>query len=442
LILPGIKFGIDIIIPQFMKIPTKKRLVMWAHFLYNSLMQIETEIEAPVKARAVYRDTNLQVIFCVTLLAVMGVASITPAFPAIAREMVMTADKVGWLITVFTIPGVLFTPVLGILADRIGRKKVLVPSLLLFALAGSLCAFSTEFQTLLILRFLQGSGAASLASLSSTMIGDMYSGSDLNEAMGYNSGALSMGAAGYPVIGGLLAGFGWHWPFLLPLMALPVAVMVLLFLKNPEPKNKQELGEYLKNTWSIFQNKKVLGLFTIILATFMILYGSFLTYFPFFMKMQFNASALSIGLMMAVMSLASAFASAFSGTLSKKIPPKQLILTGFLLYVLALLAIPFLSNVWLLLLPTALFGCANGLIIPVSHGMLASLSPLQYRAAFMAVNGMILRLGQTLGPIIMGLCFTMAGLKGAFIAGAAIAMIMIILINGNNGIMKGTKETF
>ncbi len=103
---------------------------------------------------------------------------------------------------------------------------------------------------------------------------------------------------------------------------------------------------------------------------------------------------------------------------------------GFLLYVLTLSAIPFMNKLWHIFLPTALFGCANGLIIPVSHGMLASLSPIEYRAAFMAVNGMVLRLGQTLGPIIMGLCFTLAGLKGAFLSGAVIAAIMLVLIKG------------
>ncbi|KAF5431716.1 MFS family permease [Candidatus Methanophagaceae archaeon] len=71
--------------------------------------------------KPLYHDTNLQIIFAVTLIAVLGVSSISPAFYDI--EQVFSERAVLLLIVVFTIPGVLLTPVLGVLADRLGRKK-------------------------------------------------------------------------------------------------------------------------------------------------------------------------------------------------------------------------------------------------------------------------------------------------------------------------------
>jgi len=73
------------------------------------------------RKRPIYFDPNLQPIFGVTLSAVMGVSSITPAFPAMARELGMPVYSVGLLITVFTLP-VFFGPVLGVLADLWGRS--------------------------------------------------------------------------------------------------------------------------------------------------------------------------------------------------------------------------------------------------------------------------------------------------------------------------------
>ena len=122
-----------------------------------------------------YRDPNLQIVFAVTLIMIMGVSSISPAFPEIQTAFGISKPTVGLLIVVFTLPGVLFTPVLGVLADRFGRKKILVPSLLLFGVAGSACFFARDFNLLLTLRFLQGIGAASLGSLNVTIIGDLYS---------------------------------------------------------------------------------------------------------------------------------------------------------------------------------------------------------------------------------------------------------------------------
>lgn len=104
----------------------------------------------------------------------MGVASITPAFPRIEQELHISEQQVGYLITIFTLPGIFLTPVLGVVADRHGRKKILVPSLLLFGVAGFLCFFMRDYHMLLLFRLLQGIGAASIGSLNVTLIGDFF----------------------------------------------------------------------------------------------------------------------------------------------------------------------------------------------------------------------------------------------------------------------------
>ena len=85
------------------------------------------------------------------MMAVLGTSSITPAFPTIVRELGVSSGQVGLLITVFTLPGIVMTPLLGVLSDRYGRKKILVPALLLFAIAGGACAFARDFNVLLAL---------------------------------------------------------------------------------------------------------------------------------------------------------------------------------------------------------------------------------------------------------------------------------------------------
>jgi MFS family permease len=375
-----------------------------------------------------YKETNLKIIFSVTLMVVMGVASITPAFPEIVERLGITTKEVGLLITVFTFPGILLTPLMGILGDRWGRKKVLVPSLMLFGIAGPVCAFMNDFNLLLVFRFFQGVGAASLASLSTTLIGDLYTGNRLNEAMGYNASVLSIGTASYPAIGGLLASFGWHYPFLLPVAALPVGLLVLFKLKNPEPKNKQNLKDYLKNALKIFQNKEVIALVITIMAVFIILYGAFLTYFPFLMRGSFQSTTLTIGLWMSITSVVSGTVSSQLGKWSKRYPLKYFLLAGFILYAVSLVLFAIVTRAWMVMLPLGLFGAGNGLIIPTTQGMLTRLSPMQYRAAFMAANGMTLRIGQTIGPIMMGFFFGLAGLKGAFLAGVGVALLMLVLV--------------
>lgn len=375
-----------------------------------------------------YRDRNLQVIFGVTLMAVLGVSSITPAFPKITQELNITSMQVGLLITFFTLPGVILAPFLGILADRFGRKRILVPSLFLFAIAGTACAFTHDFDTLLALRAFQGIGGAGIGALNTTILGDLYSGKQRAEAMGLNASVLSIGTASYPTIGGALALLGWNYPFALPLLAVPIAILVLLFLKNPEPENSQELGEYLKNTWGYLKDIRVLYLFIAGIFTFIILYGAYLTYFTLLLGDSFGASSFIIGLIMSGMSLTTAIVASQLGRINKRISLENIIKRAFIVYALALVLIPFIPNLWLMLIPVVIFGIAHGASIPSIQTAVAALAPLEHRAAFMSINATVLRLGQTIGPPLIGLVYINFGINATFFAAAGLALIVPVLI--------------
>lgn len=361
-------------------------------------------------------------------MAVLGVASITPAFPKIEKVLNISEQQVGLLITVFTLPGVILTPILGVLADRFGRKQILIPSLLLFGIAGTSCFFTRHFDLLLVFRFFQGIGAASLGSLNVTLIGDFFEGRDRATAMGYNASVLSVGTASYPAIGGALATIGWYFPFLLPSLAVPIALLALYSLRSPKPAKNKNLKEYLAKAWNGIKDKRVIGIFIASIFTFIILYGTYLTFLPFLLDSDFSASPLIIGLLMSVMSLTTAVTSSQLGKLSDKYSQQILLKAAFIIYASALIIIPLIPQLWLMIIPLILFGIGHGLNIPSLQTMLTNLAPVENRAAFMSLNGMVLRLGQTIGPLIMGFIFGLSGIAGVFYAGAAFALIMFMLI--------------
>ncbi len=378
--------------------------------------------------KSLLRNKNLQIIFFITLLAVMGVASITPAFPAISQHFNIPYKKIGYLITVFTLPGIFLTPVLGILADRFGRKTVLVPALFLFALAGFACSLTHDYNMLLLFRFLQGIGGASLGSLNVTLIGDIFSKDDRPAAMGYNASVLSIGTAAYPALGGGLAMLGWNFPFYFPLLAIPAGFLVLFALKNEEPRQDQSIRDYLINTFQSVLKKEVLALFVLNVLTFIILYGSYLTYFPFIMEHRFAASSLIIGVIMSSSSITTALTSAQTGWLMRKFRPSTLLKASYTLYFISLVLIPFIHSEWLMILPAVIFGAAQGINIPNIQTLLVSLAPMKYRAAFMSLNGMVLRIGQTIGPLVAALFFSIGGISYAFWGGALVAVIMFTIV--------------
>jgi MFS transporter, ACDE family, multidrug resistance protein len=391
----------------------------------------ESEKEQP--GDKVYRDPNLQIIFCVTLLAIIGVASITPAFPRIIQAFGISAHKVALLITAFNLPGVLLTPFLGLLADRFGRKEVLVPSLFLFSLAGVACGFTRSFDHLLILRFVQGMGGASLGSLNATLIGDLFRGRRRTAAVGYNSSVLSIGTAICPALGGALAMLGWYYPFFLPALALPLGLVVIYRLKNPRLPKKKSLGVYLKDVWLSVRNPQALALFAASTLTFIILYGSYLAFFPLLLNSGFGAPAYVIGLIMSSMSLANALTSFQMVRLTSRFSTASLLRIACVLYIVALVMIPFTPKLGLFLVPTTLFGIAMGLNTPIMVNLLTGLAPVEHRAGFMSMNGLVLRLGQTLGPLVMGFFFQLWGLRGVYFAGAGVSLVLLLLVGAMTG---------
>lgn len=374
-----------------------------------------------------YQDANLQIVFGVTLMAVLGIPSVTPAFPSIGRAFDLSSEAVGNLITAFTLPGVLLTPVLGVMADRYSRKWLLVPALIIFGLAGGACALARNFRLLLALRFVQGIGAAALNILYVTLIGDLYRGKKRTAAMGYNASVLSVGTATYPAIGGALATLGWYYPFALPVLAIPIAFLALFALENPEPRREHALQRYLQQAWTSIKHGQAIALFALTLMTFIMIYGVYLTYLPFLMENAFEASPLTIGITMSGMSLATAFTSSQLGKLARLCSEKHLFQIACGLYGVALLMIPFAPSLLVLWVPVILFGVAQGLSIPNLQTHLASLAPIEHRGAFMSVSGVVLRLGQTLGPPLMGAVSGAGGITATFTAGAAIAAAMLVL---------------
>ncbi len=377
---------------------------------------------------ALYRDKNLQIIFSITLVAVLGVASITPAFPKIAQSLHLSETQVAYLISVFTLPGIFLTPFAGILADRFGRKTVLIPALFLFGLAGFACFFTKDLFWLLVFRFFQGVGAAPLGSLNVTLIGDFFKGRQRTAAMGYNASVLSVGTALYPLIGGLLAGLAWNFPFLLPLVAIPAGLVALYFLDTKVLPKSPNLRNYLRDAWNSMKRKEVLGLFLVNILTFAILYGAFLSYFPFLLNDRFGLSAPQIGIFLSLSSISTAITSSQLGRMVRYLSEVNLMKIAFVLYFLVSVMMPLIHSLALYVLPVILFGVAQGMNIPSLQTLLVRLAPDEQRAIFMSMNGMVLRTGQTLGPLLIGLGFAFSGIEGAFYLAALLALLVLVLI--------------
>lgn len=348
----------------------------------------------------VKENKNFQffVITLITLASVLGITSVPPAFPAIAEHFNLPIEKIGILMGVFTLPGIILTPFFGFIADKYSRHTILIPALIVFAIAGFACSFAQDFETLILFRFIEGIGVAPLGALNISLIGDSFKKDEISKFTGYNNTILSIGTASFPLIGGFLTAISWNTVFYLPLFTLIVAFLFILAFKarhksiNPITFNK------------FFDSFKIADFRKISVMNFLsyiLLIGCLFTYIPFHLKYTYGFNSKDIGIYLFVMSISAAFSSFFLNKAIDFITEKGIMIFKYFIFTLVIASIPFL-NKELIYVALALFGMSFGLGFPGMQVWILKISDDNNRASMISTHRAVSQIGQTIGPIFFG----------------------------------------
>ena len=183
-----------------------------------------------------------------------------PSFQDIGASLNATPLEVQQTLTAYMLPFALMSLWHGAIADALGRRRVLLVSLALFALASAGCVFATQIEHLWILRALQGISAGAGIVVSRAIVRDLYDGPEAQRLMSHISMMFALAPAIAPVIGGRLQQwFGWHSVFVF-LVAATFLVWFACWRLLPEtlpPEKRQSLRPaYLGSTyWQVMTSQ-------------------------------------------------------------------------------------------------------------------------------------------------------------------------------------------
>ena len=191
---------------------------------------------------------SLGLVYASSVLVIMGVNLIQPALPAMIAPFGITDAEVGLIIAVYTAPAIVLAPLLGVVADRYGRRPLLTGGLLLFGVAGTAVAFAPGFGWVLALRAVQGIGFSAVIPLTIVLIGDLLE--DRREVSGQGLKVFidRVGELVLPPLGGALALVGWRWPFLSYAAAIPWACWCSGGCRRPAERAPRPWGA-ISRTW-------------------------------------------------------------------------------------------------------------------------------------------------------------------------------------------------
>ncbi|MDS0301092.1 MFS transporter [Halogeometricum sp. S1BR25-6] len=375
-----------------------------------------------------WRSSTLQVVLLTTFIAPFSIALISPGLPVFRDAFSLTDPAASLLLSTIVIPGIFLSPLVGLLTDRVGRRRVLLSSLVLWSLAGGFIALAPPFWLVLTLRLVQGIALAGLGITTITLISDVFEGVQRNAVFGVNTAILSMGAAAFPVVGGALVAVSWNAPFAMFLLGLPVALFALIVLDEPSGKRETQSSLYVRRVISALSAREAIIFYGSALIIDLLLFGAVFTALPFLLKANFGLSAILIGLVLTMGEVASIVAATQNGRLSQHSTDPRIIAVGFVATALGLGGVWFATSPVLIAISTVGFGAGWGLTLPSIDAGVSDLVRTEYRAGALSLRGSASSIGRAGGPIAFTTLSLQFGYRSLLLSAGIIALGFGVLV--------------
>lgn len=171
-------------------------------------------------------------------LAVMGIVVLVPVVPSMMEQFSSVPNHAylvqGGILTMPALCAMLFSPAAGWLADRFGRRSLLIGSMIAYAIAGIAPIFLDNIWAIIATRVGVGFCEAIILTVSTTMIGDYFTGVARDKWLASQTAVASLSALGLIYLGGLLGShYGWRGPFAVYLFSLVLTLGIVLFTWEP-----------------------------------------------------------------------------------------------------------------------------------------------------------------------------------------------------------------
>jgi MFS transporter, DHA2 family, multidrug resistance protein len=162
------------------------------------------------------------------LLQVLDTTIANVALPHMQASLSATQDTINWVLTSYIVASAIALPISGWAADWVGRKRLLLISVIGFTIASVLCAGATSLTEMVVFRAVQGVSGAFLVPLAQATLFDINPREKYGQAMALFGGGIMIGPILGPVLGGWLTdSYNWRWVFL---VNLPVGVICTLLM--------------------------------------------------------------------------------------------------------------------------------------------------------------------------------------------------------------------
>ena len=351
-----------------------------------------------------------------------------PVLALFAESLGAGPERIGLIVSVSTLTGVLLKLPSGALSDIYGRRFLLRIGVVAFGLPPFLYPFISNLDALTVLRFFHGLATAIFAPSALATVAELYR-ERRGAALGTYTACTQSGSLLGPFIGGYLvyaAGFSSAFVTAGVFGCIAIVLFYSLHLDVATPRvNEKGLATVMAEMWKGFvvvaRNQKVL-ITSCTDAAKMIANGALMAFLPLY-GVSVGLNPGEVGLLFTVQAFTSFFSKPIMGRVSDRVGRQPLIVIGLLICASTFVCIPQFSMFLVLLMLSAGFGFGEAVVSSSSSALVADSSEFKTLGAGMGMQGTIMDIGHASGPLLAGVLIAHMSYAGAFSVIAGIQVL-------------------
>lgn len=385
-------------------------------------------------------------------LMMTGYGVIMPVFARRLGELGSGVEALGWMTVAFALSQFILAPFMGAMADRFGRRLLILIALGGFTVANIAFLLAQSTGTFIGIRLFEGAITAGLLPASMAVVGDLVSEKERAKWVGILMGSYSAGFIFGPTAGGFLYD---HWGFTAPFAVsagLAALGLVLALILVPDTRSETvkrqaaERQQVSREGWLTTLPRPLYILTTLLVLDFIAVFGfAFIEprmVFYFYDDLAFTTT--QFGLIVGVYGLAIVLGQFSLGQLSDRLGRRPIIALGFAVNVTFYLSLTIFNHFGLIFLAAVLAGLGNALLMPALSAYYIDLTPEAHRSRILGMKESAAALGGVVGPLVVALVNPWTTPQGVFtIAGFVMiaATILALVILGRDRLKRDKKFT-
>jgi MFS transporter, ACDE family, multidrug resistance protein len=350
----------------------------------------------------------------IPLVMTLGNSMLIPVLTTMEKKLNISSFQSSMIITVYSIVAILLIPVAGYISDHLGRKKVIIPSLIIAAIGGLISGFASwkmndGYWLILVGRALQGVGAAGAAPIVMPLVGDMFKDDeDVSCCLGLIETSNTLGKVLSPILGALLAGIIWFLPFFsFPIFCTISILLVLLLVKSPKSDTKKiPFKEFFINVKKTFteSGRWLYAIFFIGAALMFVLFG-ILFYLSDTFEKVYDIKDVKKGLFLAIPLGALCLSSYITGKIIKKnkVLMKWITVIGIVLLATSIALLMLSKGIWFMIAMFVVSGIGIGAGLPCLDSLITEGVEKEERGTITSIYSSMRFIGVAAGPPVIAL---------------------------------------